>query len=259
MRDKDSVAATRGVVFDIREFTVHDGPGIRTTVFLKGCPLSCSWCHNPEGIDPRPEVMRSPAGARLIGRTYEASELAELVRRQADILAAAEGGITFSGGEPLMQAPFVAAVIDLLPGVHVVLDTSGYGSERAFVALARRSDLIYFDLKLLDAAAHRAWTGRGNGPILRNLARLEELGTPFVARIPMVPGVTDTPENLAAITAVLKGHKSLVRVDLLPYSRLAGAKYAPLGRQFRPGFDETLDPRMDVTPFQQAGLEVRVA
>jgi len=250
---------TRGVVFDIREFTVHDGPGIRTTVFLKGCPLSCTWCHNPEGIDPRPEVMRSLAGERLAGRTYEARELAELLRRQADVLAAAEGGVTFSGGEPLMQARFVAEVIDLLPGVHVVLDTSGYGNERAFLALARRSDLIYFDLKLVDTAAHRAWTGRDNGPILRNLIRLGQLRTPFVARIPMVPGVTDTPANLAAIAGVLKGHASLVRVDLLPYSRLAGAKYASLGRQFRPGFDETLDPRMDVSPFEQAGLEVRVA
>jgi pyruvate formate lyase activating enzyme len=253
------VTTTRGVVFDIREFTIHDGPGIRTTVFLKGCALSCTWCHNPEGIDPRPEVMRSPAGDRLVGRTYEARELAELLRRQADILAAAEGGVTFSGGEPLMQAGFVAATIDLLPGVHVVLDTSGYGSERSFDALARRSDLVYFDLKLIDPAEHRRWTGQDNGRILRNLARLRALGTPFVARIPMVPGVTDTPHNLAAIADVLKVHTSLVRVDLLPYSRLAGAKYAPLGRQFRPGFDEKVDPRMDVTPFRQAGLEVRSA
>ena len=165
---------TSGVVFDIREFTVHDGPGIRTTVFLKGCPLSCTWCHNPEGLDPRPEVMCSSAGERVVGRSYEATELAQLLQRQADVLAAAEGGVTFSGGEPLMQARFVAEVIDLLPGVHVVLDTSGYGSERSFVALARRSDLIYFDLKLVDPAAHRRWTGRDNGPILRNLARLEQ-------------------------------------------------------------------------------------
>lgn len=250
---------TQGVVFDIREFTVHDGPGIRTTVFLKGCPLACTWCHNPEGIDPRPEVMRSPFGERVVGRTWEARDLAELIRRQAGILAGAEGGVTFSGGEPLEQARFVAEVIDLLPGVHVVLDTSGYGSERAFLALARRSDLVYFDLKLADPAAHRRWTGRGNGPILRNLARLGRLGTAFVARIPLIPGVTDTPDNLAAIADLLEGHASLARVDLLPYSTLAGAKYAPLGKEFHPGFDAARDPRTDLAPFRRAGLEVRVA
>lgn len=250
---------TRGVVFDVREFTVHDGPGIRTTVFMKGCRLGCTWCHNPEGIDPRPETMRSASGERVVGRTYEAGELAELLGRQAAVLAGAEGGVTFSGGEPLMQARFVAEVIDLLPGVHVVLDTSGYGTERSFDALASRSDLVHLDLKLADPTAHRRWTGRGNGPILRNLANLGRLGVSFVARIPLIPGVTDTSDNLAAIAALLVGHASLVRVDLLPYNRVAGAKYAPLGKVFRPGFDETRRPRVDVAPFERAGLEVHVA
>jgi pyruvate formate lyase activating enzyme len=250
---------TTGVVFDVREFTVHDGPGVRTTVFMKGCPLTCTWCHNPEGIDPRPEVMRSPFGERVVGRTWEAADLAELLRRQAAILSDAEGGVTFSGGEPLMQARFVAEVIDLLPGVHIVLDTSGYGSQRAFRALARRSDLVYLDLKLADSATHRRWTGRGNGPILRNLVLLRQLGTAFVARIPLIPGVTDGPENLAALADLLTGHPSLVGVDLLPYNRVAGAKYGPLGKTFDPGFDETREPRLDVTPFRMAGLEVRVA
>ena len=116
---------SRGIVFDVREFTVHDGPGIRTTVFMKGCPLRCTWCHNPEGLDMAPSVMRSPAGERTVGRSYEAAELAAILSRQASILAMNGGGVTFSGGEPLMQAGFVAEVIDLLPGMHVVLDTSG--------------------------------------------------------------------------------------------------------------------------------------
>jgi pyruvate formate lyase activating enzyme len=250
---------TSGIVFDIREFTIHDGPGIRTTVFLKGCPLACTWCHNPEGLDPAPQVMRSPMDERIAGRCYEAAELAEILSRQASILASSEGGVTFSGGEPLAQATFVAEVIDLLPGVHVVLDTSGFGGKDAFVALARRADLVFFDLKIMDPVAHRRWTGQDNAPILRNLARLAELRRPFVARVPLVPGVTDTSENLTAIAAAVASQPTLLRVDLLPYNRAAGGKYAACGMTFLPGFDEDQAPTVDLDPFERAGIEVRVA
>jgi pyruvate formate lyase activating enzyme len=250
---------TSGVVFDVREFTLHDGPGIRTTVFLKGCPMACTWCHNPEGLDPAPQVMRSLTGDRTAGRRYEAAELAETLSRQASILASGEGGVTFSGGEPLAQATFVAEVIDLLPGVHVVLDTSGFGGQDAFVALARRADLVFFDLKVMDPVAHRRWTGQDNAPILRNLALLADLRRPFIARVPLVPGVTDTNENLTAIAAAVASQPTLVRVELLPYNRAAGGKYAACGRTFLPGFDEARAPNVEVRPFRRAGIEVRVA
>jgi pyruvate formate lyase activating enzyme len=181
-----------GIVFDVREFTVHDGPGIRTTVFLKGCPLRCGWCHNPESQRREPEPMRGQAGERIAGREYAADELARLLNRQADVLRLGEGGVTFSGGEPLAQAAFVADVIDRLDGLHVVLDTSGYADEPAFRLVAARSSLVYFDLKLIDPAAHRRHAGLDNAPILRNLRLLPEIGVPFVARVPLVPGVTDT-------------------------------------------------------------------
>ena len=118
---------TRGIVFDVREFAVHDGPGLRTTVFMKGCPLACMWCHNPEGQSAKPEVIQSAIGNRLAGSEYEPADLAAFLNRQAVIFKANEGGVTFSGGEPLMQAEFVAEVIDLLDELHVLLDTSGYG------------------------------------------------------------------------------------------------------------------------------------
>lgn len=250
---------TSGIVFDIREFTIHDGPGIRTTVFLKGCPLACTWCHNPEGLDPAPQVMRWSTGDRTVGRPYEAAELAEILSRQASILSSSEGGVTFSGGEPLAQATFVAEIIDLLPGVHVVLDTSGFGGKDAFVALARRADLVFFDLKIMDPVVHRRWTGQDNAPILRNLARLAELRRPFVARVPLVPGVTDTSENLTAIAAAVASQPTLLRVDLLPYNRAAGGKYAACGMTFLPGFDEDQAPTVDLDPFERAGIKVRVA
>src|SRR5271157_2808270 len=171
-----------GIVFDIREFAVHDGPGIRTTVFLKGCPLACTWCHNPEGQSVEPQVIRSPAGERLAGTVYSAAELAGYLNLQAEILRNNEGGVTFSGGEPLFQPDFVAEVIDLLENIHVVLDTSGYGSEKDFRSLLDRSDLIFFDLKLIDRRMHRQYTGRDNDLILNNLKMMSGSSKPFVIR-----------------------------------------------------------------------------
>lgn len=249
---------TVGIVFDIKEFAVHDGPGIRTTVFMKGCPLACSWCHNPEGQSRQPQVIRGLAGERIAGREYTGEELAGLLNEQADILKANEGGITFSGGEPLLQSAFVAEVIDLLDGLHVLLDTSGYGSEQDFRHLAERSDLVYYDLKLIDPEAHRRYTGCDNQPILNNLRSLSSLGVPSVIRVPLVPGVTDTDENLAAIAHTVRGLKSLLHVDLLTYNKAAGAKYRYAGMEFTPGFDESRPLNINCAPFERAGVAVRV-
>ena len=139
-----------GIIFDIREFPLHDGPRIRTTVFPKGCLLACRWCHNPEGQSYHPEKMTGPAGNRWVGRTYSSTELAGLLVRQNAIFSANEGGVTFSGGEPLSQAGFIAEVIDQLEGIHVVLDTSGYGKPQDFELLLTRVNLVYFDLKIID-------------------------------------------------------------------------------------------------------------
>jgi len=223
-----------GIVFDIREFSIHDGPGLRTTVFLKGCPLRCAWCHNPEGLLPQPQVLDTPSGTRMSGRQYTAAELASLLNRQADLLRAGEGGVTFSGGEPLLQAAFVAEVLDRLQRLHVVLDTSGFGAEADFRMLVQRVDLVYFDLKLMDSSQHRQYTGLGNEPVLRNLNLLATLTTRCVLRVPLVPGVTDTEENLAAVVRAAAEVRNLVRVDLLPYNRAAGGKYAACGLEFRP-------------------------
>ena len=252
------MTATSGIVFDIKEFAVHDGPGIRTTVFLKGCPLACRWCHNPEGQSHLPQIMHSPGGERSAGQVYTAPELAELLNQQAAILKANEGGVTFSGGEPLLQAAFVAQVIDLLGGVHTLLDTSGYGEERDLLLLLERVDLVFFDLKLIDPDAHRRFTGCRNERILSNLQRVSASGRPFVIRVPLVPGVTDTDENLTAIAGVARGLPGLVRVDLLPYNRAAGAKYTAAGKCFDPGYDETRPVNASLHVFQQVGLEVRV-
>jgi len=248
---------TTGFVFDIKEFTVHDGPGVRTSVFLKGCPLTCMWCHNPESQSIQPQVIRSPTGERLAGREYEASELATLLNKQAALLRANEGGITFSGGEPLFQAGFVAEVIDQLDDTHVLLDTCGHAPQADFLLVLARSDLVFYDLKLIDRQAHLRYTGLDNDLILENLQLLGESGKPFVIRVPLVPGVTDTDENLAGIAKALEKMPGLVEVNLLPYNRAAGAKYRYAGMEFKPDYDETRPLNFNLKIFEQVGLKVK--
>jgi len=156
------------------------------------------------------------------------------------------------------QARFVARVVDRLYGIHVLLDTSGYGSERDFRLLAEKSDLVYYDLKLIDNQAHRRYTGVGNGPILHNLRVLSESGVPFVIRVPLVPGVTDTDQNLTAIGMTVKGLPGLVRVDLLPYNQAAGGKYRAAGMVFEPDYDESRPLNINTTIFEDLGVKVSV-
>jgi pyruvate formate lyase activating enzyme len=248
-----------GIVFDIKEFAVHDGPGIRTTVFLKGCPLRCLWCQNPEGISLEPQTMTSPAGKRIVGQRYTSEELADLLNGQADILRRNEGGVTFSGGEPLMQAAFVAEVIDSLDNIHTLLDTAGCATADDFRLVAGKADLIYFDLKLIDPDAHRKYVGGDGKRILSNLRLLTRIGTPFVVRVPLVPGVTDTEDNLAAIAETVTGLAGMIRVDLLPYNKAAGGKYAAAGMDFSVDYDESREVNADTAPFERLGIPVRVA
>ena len=248
-----------GIVFDIKEFAVHDGPGIRTTVFLKGCPMRCLWCQNPEGISSEPQTMTSPAGERIVGQRYTSEELADLLNGQADILRRNEGGVTFSGGEPLMQAAFLAEVIDRLDNVHTLLDTSGYATEQSFKLVAAKVDLIYFDLKIIDNKALLHYVAVDNTMIIHNLRLLPSIGTPFIVRVPLVPGVTDTDENLTAIAETVQPLAGLERVDLLPYNKAAGGKYAAAGMTFAADYDEYQEINANVTPFERRGIPVHVA
>jgi pyruvate formate lyase activating enzyme len=245
-----------GIVSDIRDFTVHDGPGIRTTVFLKGCPLRCAWCHNPETMRREPQIMHTLNGERTVGREYSAKKLATILNAQAEILRWNGGGVTFSGGEPLAQAHFLEAVLDRLEDLHVVLDTSGYVAEDIFGRVAKRCQLLYFDMKLIDPAQHLRFTGASNAVILRNLQSTTDLGVPVVARVPLVPGVTDTDENLRAIATIVQDLPTLQRVDLLPYNRAAGGKYAPLGMEFHPPFDEAQQVNANIEIFRSRGIAV---
>lgn len=248
----------QGLIFDIKEFAVHDGPGIRTTVFLKGCPLRCTWCHNPEGQLPAPQMMHRSTGDRVVGEQYTSSALAELLNRQAAPLSGNGGGVTFSGGEPLAQADFVAETIDQLEGLHVLLDTSGYGSPRAFESLAIRSDMIYFDIKSLNPVTFKKYCSGDINVVLANLKSLRDMNVPIVIRIPVIPGVTDNLNNYKEIARIIRDLPNLERVDLLRYHRLAGAKYPQVDMKYAPGFDEDLAPNVDGTYFDEMDIPWRV-
>jgi pyruvate formate lyase activating enzyme len=203
--------------------------------------------------------MHGLAGDRLVGRQYTSAELAAFLNRQAEILRASEGGVTFSGGEPLMQAEFVAEVCDLLDDVHIILDTSGYAAADSLRLVAERCDLVYYDLKIIDSQLHRHFTGVDNCLILSNLRLLSTLDVPFVIRVPLVPGVTDEDENLASIAETVQSLPGLLRVDLLPYNKAAGGKYCGLSMEFRPGFDEEQEINLNTAPFEKLHIPVHFA
>jgi pyruvate formate lyase activating enzyme len=202
--------------------------------------------------------MRGAAGERVAGQVFTSTELAARLNNQAGLLRAGEGGVTFSGGEPLAQAEFVAEVMDQLDNIHVVLDTSGHAEGAAFRLVASKASVVFLDLKLADPDQHRYHTGANNARILQNLRLLGGLGVPFVIRVPLIPGVTDTEANLSGIAHLIAGVPGLQRVDLLPYNRAAGAKYAACGQVFQPSFDQSRPSNPNAACLEPAGVEVRV-
>ena len=223
-----------GRIFEIREFTLHDGPGVRTTVFFKGCPLRCAWCHNPEGQSFAIETMTRANGEKVAcGQDWTADALAAELLRNADIMAQSGGGVTFSGGEPLAQADFLLELIPILKekGVQLAIETSGCVPCETYRTVVSQLDFVYQDVKLLDAEAFRRWTGGELDVVLENVSWLRRSGIPFVFRVPCIPGVNDDAASRAAFDAFADG----ATIEYLPYNPAAGAKYPMLGRSFRLG------------------------
>lgn len=274
-----------GIVFDIKEFAVFDGPGIRTTVFMKGCPLRCQWCHNPEGLQPQPQLMVSHAACihcgacarvcthpdgciacgacvsacrggfrKIVGQSWTAEALAERLLKDADVYRLSNGGVTFSGGEPLMQWPFVRSVLERLDGVHTAIETSGYTSDEIFAEAMNLCNLIMLDWKVSDPALHRRYTGVEQDRIRRHAQMLANGNTPFILRMPIIPGVNDNEEHFRTAAQLVAGSKSLIRVDVLPYQRAAGAKYEMVGMEYRPDFQDDLAPHFLTEIFDQAQI-----
>lgn len=247
----------QGLVFDIAEASIHDGPGLRITVFLKGCPLRCNWCHSPEGQSPAPELLTFPGGQRLAGEVWSPRKLAEYLLDKKELL----DGVTFSGGEPLSQADFLLEVLDLTgSALPSIIDTSCHGDYRKLKALAEKAESLHIGLKVLDNEKARQWTGQGSALILENIRRLDrECATPYCFRLPLIPNVTDSEENLTAVANLAKELKNLTSVDFLPYNPASGGKYAACGRAFDPGFDENAPSLLDLAAFRKlCPVEARV-
>jgi pyruvate formate lyase activating enzyme len=217
-----------GTVFDIQRGALHDGPGVRTTVFLKGCPLRCLWCHNPESQAFEPETGKS---GKVYGRTMTVAEVLATVLRDRRYYATSGGGLTISGGEPTAQFAFCTALLAAAraEGIHTCLDTCGAFSADRLTVLRPLVDTWLFDYKATGFAHHRELTGVDNTRILANLRALLESGADVRLRCPLVPGVNDTPEHRGAIHALATEFPHLA-VDELTYHTWGEAKYDDLGR-----------------------------
>jgi pyruvate formate lyase activating enzyme len=268
---------SQGLVFDIKRYSINDGPGIRVTIFLKGCPLRCRWCHNPESISPKiqklfaaakcigcgeccrvcPEqaCLMTPGGVltdfslctlcgkcaevcptlatEMSGRFYSVCDLLGVIEKERPFFDHSGGGVTFSGGEPLLEPDFLVAALDACGrrNIHRAVDTSGYANTETLLRVAEHTDLFLYDLKMMDPAKHKLYTGVDNRLILENLAALADSGAAIQIRVPLIGGINDDDASIvqtAAFVAGLHGEKKLV--SLLPFHGVAKGKDIKLGQ-----------------------------
>ncbi len=296
---------SQALIFDIKPYSINDGPGIRITLFLKGCPLNCLWCHNPESISPHVQKMYSkakcigcstcvencPKGAlrltadgivtdfdacdlcgicadvcptkamEMSGKSITVEEVMKVFRRETIMMDHSEGGITISGGEPLMQPEFLIELLDACgrEGYHRAVDTAGFVKTETLLEVAKRTDLFLYDLKLMDPVKHKKFTGVSNKKILSNLRILAETGAEINIRIPFVRGVNTDEENIretARFVSSLSGPKKLI--SLLTYHNIAINTYNKLGQSFDfSGLEEPTqeDIRLAMSIFSEFGLQ----
>ncbi len=262
----------KGLIFDIKRYAVHDGPGIRTTVFFKGCPLSCWWCHNPEGIRKEPEevvTVQKMEGKdfpvrETVGLWMTVEELMAVINRERVFMEESDGGVTLSGGEPLWQGDFLE---DLLlackrEGYHTAVDTTGHTSRKNLQKILELTDIFLYDVKHMDDAEHLKYTGVSNRQILENLTFLAAEGKDLYIRIPVIPGINDGEENTEKTLRFLQGLNGAVKeVDLLPYHALAAHKYGKFGMEYRmAGVSEPGEKEMEKLKgsFERAGFKVKI-
>ena len=248
-----------GRITDIQRFSLHDGPGIRTSVFMKGCNMNCAWCHNPETISREIQVILDPSkcihcgkcaegcfsGARQIaGRDVTVGEVMQAVRMDRAYYEA-EGGVTVTGGEPTLQPDFVETLLEQArsEGIGTAIETNLAAPPGDLLRVARLCDVIMCDVKAWDSALHRAYTGVGNADILENLRRVDRLNIPLIVRTPIVVGVNDNIGEIGAIARCLQGIRNLRRYDLLPYHAL-GLSKAIEGQPARRSFQRPSPDRM---------------
>ncbi len=283
----------KGIIFDIKRFAIHDGPGIRTTIFLKGCSLRCQWCQNPEGQETNPEIiLRSSRCAiecnecvsvcpqdaiskdgnsieidkakcdlcakcedvcvyealEVVGREVTIQEVMDEIEKDRVFFDESGGGITFSGGEPLMHVDFLEALLNEIrkKDIHVTLDTSGNVSFEDLDRISDKVDLFLYDLKIMDEEKHEKYTGVSNKLILENLRRLAEQGKSVIVRIPLISGINEDNRSIHMFAAYLQGLKSIKQINLLSYHKGGSEKHKRLRKERSPRtFQTPSDERIE--------------
>ena len=223
----------KGILFNIQKFCTQDGPGIRTTVFLKGCPLHCLWCHNPESQSSQKEQMHEPEEA--FGYEMSAENVIQEVLEDKAFYDNSGGGVTFSGGEPLFQAEFCLELLKEAKkyGLHVCMETCGFASKEIMLKTAEYVDIYLFDYKETDSHKHKTYTGAYNEPILENLKALDKIGKKMILRCPVIPGYNDCAEHFAGIGRLGNELQNLIEIQIEPYHGFGVEKYKRLGRKYQ--------------------------
>ena len=229
---------TKGRIFDIQRYSIHDGDGIRTIVFLKGCIFRCRWCCNPESQDFDIEPMIVQGEEKIIGRDVTVKEVMDIVEKDRPYYRRTGGGLTLSGGECLCQPKFATALLRAAneSGISTAIETIGHANTDVIEGILPYLDQCLMDIKHMDTSKHKEYIGWGNEKILENARFIAQSGqTELSIRVPVIPGFNDSPEEIRAIAEFVKSLKNVRRMHLLPYHRLGQDKYDGLGRQYMMG------------------------
>lgn len=234
--EKD-ILSVSGRIFDIQRFSTHDGPGVRTIVFLKGCPLRCRWCCNPESQSYEIQQMNQKGVMKTIGRDVTVAEVLEEVLRDRPYYRRSGGGLTLSGGESLWQPDFAVALLEAAHqnGINTALETTGFAEPEIIERFIPHLDLFLMDIKHINSAKHEEFTTRPNEKILENARLIAEKAKRLIIRVPVIPGFNDTKEEISNIALFACSLPNVNEIHLLPYHRMGRDKYEGLGREYLMG------------------------
>lgn len=252
-----------GRIFDIQKFSIHDGPGIRTIVFLKGCPLHCRWCCNPESQEYRIQTMMVDGKPKVMGQDVTVEEVLDKVLQDMPYYRRSGGGMTLSGGESLMQPEFAAALLRGAKesGLNTAMESTGFAPFETIQKLLPWLDLYLMDIKHIDSAKHKAFTSQPNELILENAKKIAARAKELIIRVPVIPTFNDTAEEIRQIAQFAAELPGVRRLHLLPYHRLGQDKYQRLGREYtlaglEPPTQEKMETLLEVA--QMSGLTCQI-
>lgn len=260
MNDLEKVT---GRIFDIQKYSIHDGPGIRTIVFLKGCALRCRWCCNPESQEFEIQKMYFGGKDKVVGRDVSVGEVMTEVLKDMPYYRRSGGGVTLSGGESLLQPEFAVALLKSchMHGINTAIETTGFAKFEVIERYLPHLDYILMDIKHINSAKHKAFTGQPNELILENAKKIADSGANLTVRVPVIPGFNNTKEEIGAIASYAKSLNGVRNLHLLPYHRLGEDKYKGLGREYSlegiaPNSDELMEELLKTA--KQSGLNCQI-